>query len=391
MNILMIGTIDSRGGAGVISYNLKQSLAKQGHNTNMFVRWKYANDPKVKVIPKNFGQDFLINFFANDLSFSNSDWILKQPEFKNTDIIHCHNLHSNFFNLSTLVKIARIKPVVWTQHDLWAMTGGCTDSYRCQHSPQKRMFFHLWDNAPRLLKQKKHLYAKCNFHLVTPSQWIFNQYKQSVLKDKPMSLIYNGVDTQIYKPQDKYKLRCKLELPIDKKIILCNSVGGIANTYKGGNYIKQIITNYKTDKKVIFVSIGGSDNNSQFENLNIIPYCNNPKVLADYYSASDLFLYPTLADNCPLVLIESLACGTPAVAFTVGGVPEIVTHQKQGYLAKYMNIDDLQKGIDWLLKLNDKEIAKISDSCVQKVNQQFGLEKMTDQYLDLYQKVINDF
>ena len=133
MNILQLGTIDNRGGAAIISWELRKKLISLGHKVDTFVRYKYSNEPNVFLIPRKRYQDWLVKLFANDLKFAKTNYIINTPEFKKADIIHCHNLHSNFFNLKTLKKMSEVKPIVWTMHDMWAFTGGCTDEFKCKN------------------------------------------------------------------------------------------------------------------------------------------------------------------------------------------------------------------------------------------------------------------
>src|SRR3989338_7715448 len=144
MNILQINTADTKGGAGKVSYRLKNELKKLGHQTSLLVSRKYAKNDKDVVLIRpesNLRRRILTKltyYLANDLDFFQSNHILKMPEFKEADIIHCHNLHSNYFNLDTLKKISRFKPIIWTFHDMWPITANCAHSF---HGEIKNGFF----------------------------------------------------------------------------------------------------------------------------------------------------------------------------------------------------------------------------------------------------------
>ncbi len=393
MNILQIGTIDNRGGAAIVSWELRNKLMALGHTVNMFVGIKYSQEKNVFQIPRKKYQDYLVKIFANDLIFAKTDYILKTPEFKNADIIHCHNLHSNFFNLNTLSKISKIKPVVWTQHDLWAFTGGCTDELKCKNPKPRKFLLFLWDNTNYLLRKKNAIYKKSKLNIVVPSVWLKRKIEKSILKDQNISLIYNGIDNSIFKKYEKNKTRQELNLPLNKKIILFIAKGGKKNILKGWQYIEKIISYYKNNKNILFVCIG-EENNQQGEhlggnNIKYINYIKDKKILAKYFSSADLFLYPSLADVFGLVAAESLSCGTPIVAFKTGGIPEIVIHKKNGYIAEYQNTDDLINGIEYIFKLNDDEINKMSENSIQRVKENFTLDIMINNYLKLYKKILN--
>src|SRR3989338_4442165 len=134
MRILQINTIDKRGGAAKVSYSLKKELEKRGHETSMFVGRKYSDEKNIKLLNdvssfSNKVRRKLSYWLANDIDVFFSDHILKTEEFKKADIVHCHNLHSNYFNLRTLEKISRIKPAIWTFHDMWPITAHCAHSF----------------------------------------------------------------------------------------------------------------------------------------------------------------------------------------------------------------------------------------------------------------------
>ena len=389
MKIIHINTTDKKGGAAIVAWNLKKELEFNNHKVTMFVRWKYSKDKNVVHIPKNFGQDFLIYFFANDLKFSKSDWILQTKQFKEADIIHCHNLHSNFFNLSTLIELSKIKPVVWTIHDLWPITGGCTDSFSCRNLiKQHRLFYFLWDQTKYLKKGKKEIYSKCqNLNIVAPSNWMYQNLKRSVLKNHPLCSIPNGIDTKIFHKKSKTKSRNKLKLPTNKKIVLFVAVKR-EDKLKGWKYVKRA-TNLFKQKNVIFLGIGsGSKNLKKSENILDREYIKDPAVLAEYFSSADLLLSPSLADSFNLVNLEAMACGLPVVAFNTDAIPEIVLHKKNGYIAKYQKLNDLTKGINYILNMPDYQKRQFSNNCIVRVKTLYSLEKMTKNYLNLYEKLL---
>lgn len=401
LNILQINTADTKGGAGKVAYLLKNGLKHLGHDTNMIVSKKYSKDPGVSLIKpySNLRQRLLkkISFWlANDIDLFNSNKILKNPIFKSADIVHCHNLHSYYFNLGTLEKISKLKPVVWTLHDMWPITAHCGHSF--DGKLKDNGFFTCpsldiyppiaWHNEKYLEKRKKEIYEKSNFHIVTPSKWLADKISQSILKDKPLTIIHNGVDTEIFKPMAQKKARLDLDLPLNKKIILIVAKRGQSNPWKGGSYAQEIIEIYKNRPSIYFIDLGG-DKNGSGSNTKTISYVNNEKTLAKYYSAADMLLYPSIADNCPLVVLEAQACGLPVVAFNTGGIPELIEHQKTGYIAKYKDIDGLNHNLDCLINGSEQQIQEIRKRSVDRTREMFTLDLMVDKYLQLYNQVLN--
>ncbi len=399
MNILQINTTDTRGGAAKVAYSLKKELEKRGHQSPMLVGRKYSTDPDVLVFSDmlSFGgrvRRKLAYWLANDIDVFSSDHILNTEEFKKADIVHCHNLHSNYFKLSTLTKMSKLKPIVWTFHDMWPLTAHCAHSF---HGGLKNGFFQCpaleiyppiaWHNEKYLEKRKRNIYDRAKFSIVTPSRWLADKVGESLLNTKPISLIYNGIDTTIFRPYKKDAVRQELGLPENKKIILSVIKRGQSNPWKGADYFSEIVEQYKNNPDVLFISLGG-DSDSKEETLLNVPYTKNQTELAKYYSASDILLYPSIADNCPLVVLEAMACGLPVVTFKTGGIPELVEHKVTGYVAEYKKLKDLQTGIAYILNLKEDELATMRSGANSRVAKQFTTEKMAEQYLSLYQSLV---
>ena len=403
MRILQINTVDTKGGAAKVAYSLKQKLEKKGHTTSMFVARKYSNEESVKIINDSQAlsgriRKKLAYWLANDIDVFSSDHILKTPEFKSADIVHCHNLHSNYFNLRTLKKISALKPVIWTFHDMWPITAHCAHSF--DGALKNTGFFACpsldiyppiaWHNEKYLEKIKAVIFRKSNFHIVTPSEWLADKVKQSILKDKPLSVIYNGIDTSVFRPHNKQECRQFLGLPLEEQIILIVAKRGQSNPWKGGNYAQEVVKAFDGRSRTFFVDLGG-DTNQNSPHLKTISYIADRETLTKYYSAADILLYPSIADNCPLVVLEAMACGLPIVSFNTGGIPELVEHKVNGYIAEYKNTRDLKIGIEYLLNLPPQETKKMRQYSTDKIKSSFTLDLMTDKYIQLYESVLSKF
>lgn len=394
MNILQIGTIDKIGGAALISWRLKKALEKVGHKTSMFVSSKSSDDSNVFIIRRNVSKLFCY-LLANDIDFFRTDWIINTKEFKEADVVHLHNLHGWFFNLKTLEKISNLKPTIWTLHDMWAITSHCGYSlggelkdgfYQC---PSLNSYPRIaWHNEKYLTRRKRNIYKNSNIEIVVPSLWLKKEVERSVLGDKKIHLIYNGIDINIFKKSNKIESRKELNIPLDKKIILFISNGGKNNPYKGWEYVEKIIQKYKEKSNLIFICIGGDLNSKSESNITYVPKIDDSVILAKYYSSADIFLYPSLADSFGLVVAESMSCGTPVLTFNTGGIPEIVKHLENGYIAKYKDTDDLIKGLEYLLNLTEVESNVMSEKSIKRIKDNFTEEIMVKKYIDLYNSII---
>ena len=401
MKILQINTADTRGGAAKVAYRLGKELERTGHKTSMFVGQKFSDDKNIFLLnnKKSLGMRIrkkLAYYFANDIDLFNSDKILNTQKFKEADIIHCHNLHSYYFNLNTLKKISRLKPVVWTFHDMWPITAHCAHSFGGDlqngffQCPSLEIFPPIaWHNQKYLESTKKRIYENSKFHIVTPSRWLGELVGQSLLKNKPASLIYNGVDTSIFRPHSKENVRRELNLPQDKKIVLSVIKGGQSNPWKGPDYLNKVIKYFNENDGVVFANIGGDQELSP--NMISLPRINDEAILAKYYSAADVLLYPSIADNCPLVVIEAQACGLPVVSFRTGGIPEIIEHLKTGFIADYKDTKGLADGVNYILNLKQEESDNLRKNSVNNVEEKFTLTRMANSYLKLYEDLIYQF
>jgi len=395
MNILIIGTTDTIGGAARVSWDIKSAMERLGHEISMFVADKKSDDPKVQIIPR-IGWRKLTGFLLGTERFIDTNWILETPEFKKANLIHCHNLHGRFFNLETLQRMSLLKPVVWTLHDEWAITPHCACTfeetrlanglYICPsiNTPPRT----LWNNDKNLAQEKNLIYQKSKLHLVTPSLWLKNKVEKTVLKKQDIWHIPNGIDTAIFTKQNKKDARQKLNLPLDKKIILFLADDAKSNTWKGWSYTEKIIEKFRAQKDILFVSVGNKQKYENKDNVIFIGHLADKKEIASYYNAADILLFTSIAENFPLVILEAMSCGLPIVSFDVGGVKEALIHQENGYIAKYKDVDDLEIGLKWFFSLSSEKKQQISLNSSQRIKDYFSSNLMIQRYLELFKQII---
>jgi glycosyltransferase involved in cell wall biosynthesis len=415
ISILQINTLETKGGAAKVVCNLKDTLCKYNYNVSLFVKQKYSNDKNIFLIEKQnklfntisqllkrLTKKDILNYLKNktrpllisDINFFNNKNLLNSKEFEKADIIHCHNLHGNYFNLKLLQTFSKIKPVVWTLHDMWAITSHYTwesDKSNDSRFNSLQKFYNLTQsNHNYLLSKKYKIYKNSKLNIVVPSLWLKEKIKKSILKDQPINLIYNGIDNKIFKKYDKEKIRQQLNLPQNKKIITFLSNGGKDNNQKGWEYTQHITDYYKDNNNILFLCIGGKKDPQQLNNSNIkfIDYISSQETLAQYYSASDIFLFTSLFEVFPLTVLEAMACGTPIVSFDVGGVKEAVIHKKNGYIAEHKNTDNLITGLEYIFKLNQNELNEMSENSIKRVGENYTIDIMTKNYIKLYEQIL---
>ena len=389
MKVLHINTLHEKGGAALLMTTIAQNMEKIYEINNGYIigRSSFENSDKMLSLNKTegylFGQRKLKrilteNGFMDVFLPSQGKFIIKKVKEINPDIIHLHNTHGDYFQINLIKKLAKIAPIVWTFHDMFPVTGHCAHSFDCDKwqtgcgkcpypdtYPQitKDRTFFLW-------KYKKSIYNSVDFKIVVPSAWLKSIIEKSFLKNKDIRLIYNGINVEKFIKTEKSVARGKLGLPNNKKIILFSAHGGVNNSFKGGSFVSYCFEQLKEREDVVFLNIGGTE-----------------EKMALLYSSADVFLYPTLADNCPLGVIESMACGLPAVTFDTGGVCEIVEHMKSGYVARYKDAADLLNGL--LLLIDDKKLREeFSVAGILRANEYFNSKLMAKRYFELYNEVI---
>ncbi|MES2428808.1 MAG: glycosyltransferase family 4 protein [Bacteroidota bacterium] len=419
MKITLINTSDAGGGAPAACLRLLKALAGQKVDARLLVQYKKTNDERVEGIVKshisklkaqfNFLREripFML-FHEKDKSvrfaFSTANAgtsIVDEDLVKNADILHLHWTNSGFLSITDLKELVNTgKPIVWTLHDMWAFTGGCHYSGTCDNYLREcGNCLFLRDAGANDLShkgwlRKAALFAGAkNITFVTCSKWLASVAKQSsLIKDIRIEAIPNPIDINVFSPKDKVSERVKRGIDPSAKIILFGAAN-INDKRKGISYLVDALNilknNYPKRGNIEMVIFG---KNKHFDvtqlpfkvhELNLII---SQEELAEIYSMADVFVTPSLEDNLPNTIMEALACGTPVVAFNTGGIPEMIDHQQNGYLAQFKSAADMAKGLYEMLNTTDS--TKLSANARQKVLDNYTNEKVAQQYINLYNSI----
>ncbi|MBI3306198.1 MAG: glycosyltransferase family 4 protein [Candidatus Omnitrophica bacterium] len=405
MKIVHVNRTDLDGGAAVAAFRLHQSLLEAGCDSRILVDYKKSSLETVQALypPASLGLR-LINVVESITSlqylFPRPAGFLRHPAVQNADVINFHNLHGGYFSPWLLPEITKHKSVVWTLHDMWPVTGHCGYSFECDrwltgcgHCPLLKEYPALsFDLTAMLWKIKYSIYQNSSLNLVAPSHWLADIAKRSpLLGSFPIHHIPYGVSVNDFRPIDKAKAREQLGIPRDRKIILF----GAAFTYekrKGASYLIEALEKLSGGNNVDFdiASFGLESEKIKFPaQLKHWPFgiVQNQERMAAIYSAADVFVVPTLADNLPNTILESMACGTPVVAFGAGGVSDAVKPMQTGYLARYKNAEDLSVGIKTILG-DDSLRLKLAAECRKTAERYYSLELQRKRYVSLYEDLI---
>ncbi|MDJ0592945.1 MAG: glycosyltransferase family 4 protein [Pleurocapsa sp. MO_226.B13] len=413
MKILHLSTFDIIGGAARAAYRVHQGLRETGVDSWMLVR-KRASDDRSVVSPRTVVGQVAgrIRAELNDLALrpyptSNRsvfdpqqvpDRLLPQITRLNPDVINLHWVLNGYLQVETLARIN--KPVVWTLMDMWPFTGGCHYTQECERYTQTcgacpQLNSQKNKDLSRRVWQRKHqAWQNLNLTIVAPTHWLADCAKSSALfKDLRIEVIPFCLDTNVYKPIDKQAARAALNLPLDKKLILFGAISATQNRRKGFQLLQpalEKLAQAQLNEQADVVIFGSSRPEKPLDlgfQAHYLGHLNDHVSLVLAYSAADVFVAPSLQEAFGQTASEALACGTPVVAFKGTGLADIVDHQQNGYLAVPFEVDDLARGIAWILEDSDRHL-KLLDKARQKAERMFRLELQANRYLDLYKELL---
>lgn len=415
MKILILNTYDNLGGAARGAFLIHVGLLKKGYDSKMFVRKKITDYSGV-ISNNNFISQLknkLFNkvefFFLSkyehksktkfSTSFFSTTNIAKKINRINPDIVHIQWVADNMLTYKDISKIKA--PILWTLRDMMPFTGGCHYNEGCEKFKQTCQTCHVLSSKKKrdlsnlVFRRKKKILEripKNKLSISGISKWITQECKQSRLMSKfDTYYIPNIVDCEIFRPRNKILSRKKLKLPLEKKLVLFGAVGAKTDLRKGYHYLESCLNKIKRDDMVV-VTFGGKKKSVEFIN-NITYYnfgfINDDKLLADLYSAADVMVVPSLQEAFGKTIAESMSCGTPVVAFNVGGPKDIVDHKINGYLVKFCDVVDLRIGILWVLNHTDPENLSINSR--NKILANFHSDIVIDKYVDLYKRILKKF
>lgn len=415
MKLLHISRVDNNGGASKSAYRLHQALLEAGLSSRMLVQEKGTSDNTVIDAHSNATRRLTRLFADMDklplrlypnrkrAIFSLQcfpDRIDKKVRKLNPDIVHLHWICKGCIQIETLKKFR--KPLVWTLHDMWPFTGGCHFSRGCErYALSCGDCPHLgsgrdWDLSSWVWHRKKKAWEEIDLTIVALSNWMAGCARTSSLfRNFRIEVIPNCIDTNLYKPINRYQARHELGLPQGKKVILFGAPDPGRTPRKGFDLLlKALKEALKSDmlpnaELVVFGNFPSSLKPQVSLKIHYLGQINDEVKLVQAYSAADVFVLPSREDNLPNTALEAMACGTPCVAFHIGGVPDLIDHEKNGYLAPPFDTQALAQGIARLLIDNNLN-KRMSHNARQKVEMRFTPEKVAQQYINLYTDILSN-
>lgn len=455
-SILQISTADQSGGAERVAWSLFQAYRQRGLQSWLAVGRKHSNNPDVYMIPNDAHRSAWTRFWraiGNRLTPYVSDvrgaWQLRtllygigQPRWwldirrgyedfnypgtrellsilpQHPDIVHCHNLHGEFFDLRVLPWLNQQLPVILTLHDAWLLSGHCAHSFDCErwktgcgNCPDLTIPPAIQRDKTAYNWQRKQLiFSQSRLYVATPSRWLMQKVEQSMLTQGIIGTrtIPNGIDLSIFQSANRVAVRTKLGIPRNAKVILF-----VANTIRR-NIWKDYQTMYMAihqvaehlpDLNVLFIALGEKALTKQIGRavVRFIPYQKDPKDVARYYQAADIYLHAARIDNFPTTVLEALASGLPVIATAVGGIPEQIRSLKlegssldvksyppnkaTGILVPAQDAQQMAIAIEWLA--SDETLSRqLGKNAASDARDRFNLDRQVDEYLKWYEEII---
>lgn len=370
-----------------------------GLGDGVLLRWKFLWDRWRIFCHLRFSRNHL---FDIDAGYCGTD-VTKTREFQEADVIHLHWVNQGMLSLKDIRKILESgKPVVWTMHDFWPATGICHyprkcvayktgACHNCQYLPGGGS---AKDLSTKIYKRKARIWSAHNVIFVTCSRWLGSVVRDSgLLTGKTVVSIPNPIDTHEYHPCPQEDARRRLSLPLGKRLILFASQRA-TDKRKGMEYMVEACRKLVEkepglkDTAAVVILGGHSDEFADCLPLPVFPigYVSDSRKIVDVYNSADLFVLPSLEDNLPNTIMEAMACGVPCVGFDTGGIPEMIDHRRNGYVAAYKDAADLAEGMRWVLLEADRK--KLSDDALHKVSISYSQQSVSVKYIETYTQAL---
>lgn len=406
MKIVALSTSDTNGGAALAALRLNRGLQALGVDAELWVQRKYSGDPHVR------GRSGPLNEHLNQLRLLLDQLpVLRtlgrgRPQFSpawipglswrdlapaRPSVVHLHWINKGYISIEALARIPC--PVVWTLHDMWPITGGCHYDEGCGrfmngcgHCPVLRSK-RPDDASHRIYRRKHDAYRKLRLCVVSPSRWLAKLAMQSpLLADKPVHVIPNGLDLATFSVGDRAACRTSLGIPAEARVVAFGAMNATDDVRKGYRYLITALAALGRHQQGLHLLVYGGK--PLAADANGIPMTSIGRVasepdMAKLLNAADVFVAPSVQDNLPNTVVEALACGCPVVGFGIGGMPDLVQHEKNGYLAQPFETADLAAGITWVLADQQRHL-RLRGAARRHAEEHYALDKVAKAYFALY-------
>jgi len=441
MNILQVSTTEHGGGAAQIPWDLHHAYRELGHQSVLavgYLRGPHKINPYLFEIPNDRfrsrwsrlwymmpaylqrhrlrGETRLRNALIpiaepirassraagfEDFDFPASRKLLDLIPIC-PDVVHCHNLHGDYFDLRGLVELSQRAPTILTLHDMWLLTGHCAHSFECERwragcgaCPDLSIYPAIkHDATSENWKTKQSIFTRSQLYVCAPCQWLIDKARQSMLKAREYRVIPYGINLTIFRRESQQKARLMLGLPADAQILLFVARRAQENIFKDYMTIERaidLVAQSTNSRNVVFISLGGrKDRSDQIGKCHVYHYAfhGENKDVARFYQASDVFLHAARADTYPITVLEAQACGVPVVATRVGGIPEQVQDETTGFLVARGDADAMAYRTLQLLEDDDLRQRMAAVAAIT-ARERFDLRRQVSDYVSWYEEIVS--
>ncbi len=415
MKPLLVNTHERGGGAAIAALRLHRGLRGTGGESSLLVQSRHGEEPGVvgpqgllgrargwvrprldslpaRTYPRRRGDLFSSAWVP--------DRIARDVETLAPDLVHLHWIAHGLARIESLAGLARSgRPLVWTLHDSWAFTGGCHLPFDCTRYRDACGACPALgsrdehDLSRRVWERKRAAWLGVGFTVVTPSRWLAECVRSSTLLGAARcEVIPNGLDLERFRPGERAAARARLGLAADRSVILCGGAGIGRDANKGLALLAQALGTLPAGpRERLEVLVFGTEPGDALPDMGVplrdLGFIGEEAALAELYGAADVFVTPSLHENLPNTVMEAMACGTPCVAFGLGGLPDLIEHQRSGWLARPAQVEDLARGIAWALEDEGRRRA-LGEQARRRTEAEFEIGQIARRYAELYRDVL---
>ena len=388
-------------------HDLSISLRSRGIDAQHLVWWKNLEEPNTHEIASDWrdragARDYFteINLYygSHGLFYPFYYQLLFNQQFLESDVIHFQLLHNSFFGMEHLPLLSRIKPVVWTLHDPWAITGHCVHPLHCERwqagcgdCPMLDLTFSLRQDTTALnWEYKRLIFQSSDLDIVVASQWMFDRIRKSPLfQNARLHLVNFGIDLDQFKPhEDPRQARQKLGIPDENVVIAFRAFSSV---YKGLDYVKECLRGLSTSQPVTLLTFHEKGLVQEFaDRFQIIElgWVDDDALMVEAYGAADIFLMPSLAEAFGMMGIEAMACGRPVIAMEGTALAEVLRSEESGcVVVPQGDVNEMRSQLERFLQ--DPALrARVGSRSREVAEQCYSQDRYTSEIIAVYEKAI---
>ena len=390
-------------------HDLHLFLQRRGIESKHLVWQKMSEDPTTYELAKNFNDKETINHILSALEIEYSTHstllpfsygIIFDKNFLEADVVHCHLLHNNFFNILHLPVISRLKPLVWTLHDPWALTGHCLHPMTCDRWVRECIECeNLTSNFPLKgdlagvnFAVKEMVYSSCDIDIVVSSEWMYSRVKNSpLLKDKRIHLVPFGLDLDKFRPADTAEAKKLMGIEPDSLVI---GLRASNIPFKGFDHVVACLKKLKVNRKIVILTFNNrgfmEEFRDKFHDIVEVGWIFDDEKMIEAYNAVDIFLMPSTAESFGMMAMEAMACGRICVAMSDTALEEVVKPKEGGFVAKQGDIDDFTGKVQRLID-NDSLRYEAAIQARIVAEKYYNFDRYLQGILKVYETAMDSF